>query len=106
MAGQKRDGLLQGLARFVETRILLEGAAQDGPCVAIFRTERYGFFQFDDGFVELADLHIENAEGVGRVLQRRVHLTGAGELGDGVVYTVFEFVSHAQVVVELGVVGV
>jgi len=106
LTGQERDGLIKSVAGFIEARVLLEGAAQDGPCIPIVGTQGHRLFQLYRRVVELADLHIKNPERVRRVLQGRVHLARSSKFGDGVADSVFEFVSHPQVVMQLRIAGV
>ena len=82
MAGQQWNRLLQRLRRLGQARILLERAAQNGPCVAVLRAQRHGLFQLHHRVIELAKLHVEDAQRIGRILQVGVHLAGAAQFGD------------------------
>ena len=60
-------------------RILVD-IPEEGPCLAVVRAERSGFFQFGLRLGKAAELHVENAERVGRVRQLRIEFFGLLEL--------------------------
>ena len=64
------------------------------------------FLQLDDGIVELAELHVQDAQRVGRILQLGVHLPGAAQFRNRILRPVFELVGEPQIVVKLRIVGI
>ena len=66
------DGLLERIGCFCKLILLFVDTAQDGPAVAVFRSQSQSGLEVFHRVVEVAPLHFQNAESIGRIRRTRV----------------------------------